>query len=148
MPFIYSVEKRAEHFTVSGAIHFAQDPPKKFPPKSELRVFMEDISIWDSNSRRLQETVVDLSNYKTENKLEYSMSLMPKPKPSETYNIAAVLNVGWKPEGRGPDKDWIKTGDFQTSKMFVFAVSKDKNNYTKDIELERIDWHEQVYSEK
>ena len=138
-PQIYSVEKRVEPFTVSGDIHFAGIPPANLT-NSELKVFLEDISIWDTNSRRLKETTVDLTDYKLGKKLKYSMSLEPKPKPHDSYNIAAVLNVGWIPQGSGPSKSWIKKGDYNTNRMFVFAILKTKNKYTKNIELEKIPW--------
>ena len=116
---------------ITGKLRFpADNTPKSLPAKSHLKVEFEDVSLADASSEVLGSTVVDLTNYKKGEDLEYAIKCK-KPAPHGMFSVSAVLNVGW-----APTKDeWIRKGDYFTDTNIPVDIDDGKSKYEADIDL-------------
>ena len=105
--------------------------PGKLPPKSCLRLSFQDISIADAPSVLYKEEIIDLSDVEVGDALKYSIKSRKPQVPSIAFSVSAVLNVGWC--AKSGSHPWIKVNDYLTDTSFYVDLTKDKDDYIRDI---------------
>lgn len=130
-----TTESTPRQITVSGSIRFKGIAPESFPPNSQLKVELTDVSFVDDGIKSLTESWVDLSGYTKGKTLQYSITTNSDASDGDWLSVSAVLNVGWIPSGTSPFREWIRNGDYHTDTSFTFTVERGVNKYAKDVEL-------------
>ena len=134
-PSTKDTKSNPRKITVSGSIRFKGVAPESFPPNSQLKMELTDVSFVDDGLKSLTESLVDLSGYAKGTTLRYSITSSSDASDGDLLGVSAVLNVGWIPKGTSPFREWIRNGDYHTDTSFSFTVEKGVNTYEKDIEL-------------
>lgn len=118
---------------ISGKITLPDDTPTTFPPKSQMKVKFEDVSIADAPSTILGQTLVDLSSYKKGYPIEYTIKCPRPTHGGPLFSVSAVLTVGWTPAPNS--QEWVRLGDYLTDTMFDVDIQQNKTEYKRDFHL-------------
>eukprot|EP00794_Sanderia_malayensis_P011265 gene11265-12445_t len=104
------------------------------PKDSCLVVKVEDTSIADAPSTTIASKVFKGQALQlTKQGIPYKMIFEKPEERGLSYTISATLNVDWCTDG---GSKWIQNGDYLTATSYPLEITKDKDTYQEDVEME------------
>ena len=118
--------------TISGEIIFEGGAPDCFPEPSLLSVDFEDTTLQDMPPITMETFQVELNDYRPGVPLKYSITTkIPESNKWPTYEVSAVINVGWIPDGY----QWIRIGDYLSDTVHRVFINPVEHEYIRDIRV-------------